>query len=389
MKTALICSSHIWLRARRPSIALPSICLLGMSILSGCEQAAEETAEEIVRPARLLEIIDPSLSLNRVFPGVVAAGDDAALAFRVSGRLADLPAKDKIGQFVEQGELLAALDPQDFEIAVNDAKASADLARANFNRAEQLVDAGHVSRLEYDQMRAAVGSAQARLDKAQADLSYTRLVAPFKARVAQVPVSNFESIQAKDPIVLLEATDSLDVEIQVPSSVVAVVPEEAKARFRTGQRREQSVLGIEFEGQAKRYEAWVKEWETTPNPATLAYRVVVTTPAPDGIEILPGADARVHLDLGALEAGSPEIVIPPEAVFAAEDQPLNSVDRFVWVVDPDAMTVHRRAIRIGDLSTAGLSVESGLSTGDTIVTAGVDFLTEGTRVRALSREAGL
>jgi RND family efflux transporter MFP subunit len=363
--------------------------LLVLITVWGCQKADQASNEKsIVRPAKIVEIADPSKELNRVFPGVVEAGDDAKLSFRVRGELVSLPAIGKIGKFVDEGELLAQIDARDFEIVLSDAKAAADLAEANYRRAKRLIDKGYISRLQFDQAEANVKSTRARLDRARADIRYTRLVAPFRARIAQVLVKNYESVRVNQPIVILETSDNLDVEIQVPNSLVAIIPEEAKARFRAGQRGE-NVLSVTFEGVPGKYPAFVKEWETRPDPDTLTYRLVVTAKPPQGQEILPGADAKVYLDLVKLGAVDPLIFVPPGAVFAAEDQPLASQERYVWKLNPETMTVSRHPVQIGELTPNGLIITKGLAAGDKIVAAGVHFLTEGTRVRELSREEGL
>ena len=72
----------------------------------------------------------------------------AELSFRVPGTIQELPVKE--GDRVEEGQLLAALDPTDFEIAVKDAQASFDRADSDYKRAQELVKKDFISRSDFD-----------------------------------------------------------------------------------------------------------------------------------------------------------------------------------------------------------------------------------------------
>ena len=358
--------------------------------LSACSQESDiENMPDPIRPAKIIEIQDPDDELERVFPGVVISSENTVLSFRVGGRLAKLPVDKKIGALVDSGDLLAALDPTDFKNALATAEASHALAEAQYKRAAQLIDKNFVSATEYDRLRARYRSQKAELSQARTNLAYTQLQAPFQGRIARVMVKNFESVKADQTIAILEDADKVDVVIQVSTSFMAQVPDEAKINYRSGDGGLQ-IFEIEFENQpGKRYPATVSELETKPDPGTLTYRTVVSMPVPEGAEILAGLNAKVHLNLTRLSAIDPHIQIPVEAVFAPDDQPLDERVAYVWLLNPESMTVSPQRIKIGSITPFGIDVEEGLEPGDRIIGAGVHFLKEGTQVRPLVREEGL
>jgi multidrug efflux pump subunit AcrA (membrane-fusion protein) len=100
--------------------------------------------------------------------------------------------------------------------------------------------------------------------------------------------------------------------------------------------------------------------------------------------------ASIITDLSKLlEEVADQLILPVEAVFAAEDQPLNSEERFVWKYNPDTQQVTRATVKVGELTTNGIIVTEGLSQGEQVVAAGVHFLKEGQKVRPMVRERGL
>lgn len=348
-----------------------------------------QTTAPVVRPAKIFVIQDPIEELARVFPGVVVAAEDTMLSFRVGGRLTSLPVDKQVGALVGLGDVLATLDPVDYKNALSNAEASFQLASAQFKRGSELVEDGYVSQTDFDRLKARYLSKQAELNQAKTNLGYTELQAPFRGRISTVLVKNFESVRPNQPIAILEDADKIDVEIQVPTSVMAQISDQVKAAYRA-RGQGQHVYDVEFENTpGQRYPAVVSESETRPDPTTLSYRTVVSMPRPEGVEVLAGLNAKVHLDLALLSEIRPRIHIPLEAVFNPENMPMEEGFGHVWLLDPNTMTISMRRVAIGPITEFGMVVSEGLEPDDSIVAAGVHMLTEGTQVRRMARELGL
>ena len=351
-------------------------------LLSACQQAAPPPAAEVARPAKMFSIEEAGSSLVRSFPGEVRATDEAELAFRVSGELVELPATR--GLSVSQGDLLARLDPSDYQALVQEQRAQYELAKSQLGRAEELVKRQLVSRSEYEQKLARFRVTQADLNRAQNNLDYTRILAPFDGIVARQLAENFESVAAGQVVLVLQTQDMLDIQVNIPESIISRVE-------RTEVNREPEPVQVRFDSiGTETYEALYKEHETQADPATLTYKVTFSLPPPEGLNVLPGMSATVIANLSRLfEEEATGIMVPIEAVFSAEEEPIDSPTRYVWKVDPESMRASRQGVKVGQLTGESIMVLEGLNVGETIIAAGVNAVTEDMLVRAMQREAGL
>ena len=176
---------------------------------------------------------------TRKLPGTVRATKRVDLAFQVSGPLIELPVKE--GQRVNRGDLIARIDPQDFETSLRNAKgtmarakASVDYAVAEYQRFRNVkaTDAGAVSdsqvHLKFTAQavaRAGLQSAEAGLAAAQDQLNYTQLRAPFTGLIARRLVDNYQEVTVKQPIVSLQNMTDIEVLVDVPESMMAPIRE--------------------------------------------------------------------------------------------------------------------------------------------------------------------
>jgi RND family efflux transporter MFP subunit len=336
----------------------------------------------VARPAKLFTVVGPNETMMRSFPGEVQASDEANMAFRVSGKLVEFPANR--GILVKQGDLLARLDPSDYQAEVNQTRAQYDLAVAQFNRMAELIDRQLVSQSEYDQREAMTKVRKSNLTHAENDLKYTRLIAPFDGVVARRMAENFENVTAGQVVLILQTKQMIDVIVDIPESIVARV-EKVRAE------RQPHTVQVRFGSSSDRtYAAEYKEHETNADPATLTFKVTFSLPAPEDLNVLPGMSATVIANLSELFAGdTTATLVPIEAIFSAEDQPLDADLRQVWIVDPDSMRTSRRDVKVGSLTGQNIAILEGLEAGDLIVSAGVIAVQEGMWVRPMERERGL
>ncbi|MGD8558549.1 MAG: efflux RND transporter periplasmic adaptor subunit [Gammaproteobacteria bacterium] len=352
-----------------------------MGSLSACgKDKGQDAKPEVVRPAKIVTVGEGTSGI-RTFPAEVKASERSELAFRVSGELKQLPAK--AGNKVEHGQLLAQLDQTDFKLRLDDRKAKYELAKAQYERADKLVKDRLIPISDFDKAKSNFLAAKADLELAKKDMDYTSLRAPFDGRVSRVLVKNFENVQAKEPIMVVQTVDAIDLEFYVPENIITKVREKPPE-----QRKGVDVKFDQFPD--KTFKAFGKEFDTEADPNTQAYRVIVTMKMPQGMQILPGMTATIVADISKiLEEDTDGLIVPVEAVFSAEDRPVHSDERFVWKYDPGSQQVSETAVRVGELTTNGIVITEGLSQGDKVVAAGVHFLKQGQKVRPMVRERGL
>lgn len=361
-------------------ILLPVLGL--MFITCSCyKDKDKQVKKEIVRPAKIILVRSGNSQTIHTFPAEVKASERSELAFRVSGELSKLPIK--AGDIVKIDQLLAQIDQANFKLRLDDRKGKYDLAKVQFERSNKLVKDLLIPISDFDKAKSHFLTAQVDLELSKQDMEHTTLRAPIDGRISKVYVKKHENIQAKQPIMVIQTQGTIDLEFYVPESIVAKVKKRKPDEVR--------LLEVKFDQFLdKTYKAKVKEFDTEADPKTQSYRVLATMKAPEGFNILPGMTATVIANSKELmNEDKSQIVLPVGAVFAAEEKDLNSEVRFVWKYDSSSGLVSRHPVKVGELTSDGIIIKSGISSGEQIVAAGVHFLKEGQKVRPLERERGL
>ena len=353
--------------------------LTAFSLLSGCKETSPEIAPEVIRPAKVFRVMSPDEAQIRRFPAQVQAAERAALAFRVSGELADLPAKP--GQDVKTGTILAKLDPADYQVNLDDRKARFALAKSQYARMKDLFDMGQTSKAQFDQAKAELDISQAALTAATSDLSYTELKAPFPGVVANVFAENHQPVNAGTTIVVLQARDQLEVNLEIPESIMVMLVERENKSYQPD---------VVFDALPEsRFKATYKEHTTQAVSGTGSYTVTLTLPRPQNLNVLPGMSASVYVDLNQVFSQRSELMlIPAHAVFQQAGQVQGSNQASVWLVKND-QTLTATPVEVGKLTSHGIEIKAGLKAGDEILESGVQQASEGMRIRPWLKERGL
>jgi len=149
--------------------------LATMSIIFslGCSEKVEVEKKTEIRPVKTILVAQPDSGGIRNFPGRVDANKKAELAFRVSGKVQELLAKE--GDLVKKGDVIAKLDPTDFQITVNNKRAFFSRSQKDFNRGKKLVKAGHISKVDFDKLESIFLSSKADLNLAKQQLPIPHL----------------------------------------------------------------------------------------------------------------------------------------------------------------------------------------------------------------------
>ena len=374
--------SALWSTLIRPGkVVLTALCLLAM--------AACDTPEAPPAPAKKVKAIqvgDISALVERSFPGRARAGQEVNLSFRVSGPLVEFPVN--VGDALQQGDLIARIDPTDFESRVQSmrgrlqqAVSAKDLAAAEFKRASDIrkKNADLISASEYDRRlgdrdstMAQVQELESALKLAEDDLAHTFMIAPFDGVIAATYVENFENVMAKRSIARMLDTDSIEVVVDIPERSISYAPYLLAATVSF-----EALPGVALE-------AAVKEIGSEASAVTRTYPVTLTMPQPEGMEIKPGMAASVKL-VGKLPEQMREVgmSIPATALFSGD----NARQSYVFIVNESSMTLEKREVELSLLSSTGVLVKSGLQAGDWLVVAGVHSVIEGQEVRILDATA--
>ena len=132
---------------RRGVLTLP--LLLALSLLSACDEPRRRPAvEPAVRPVRMMTIGEDANTRTFEFPGEIAATRSVQLGFEVPGQIIELPAEN--GLAVEEGALLARLDPSNYQSTLDSALAQRRAMRSAYARAKAIFNEGAGSQAEVD-----------------------------------------------------------------------------------------------------------------------------------------------------------------------------------------------------------------------------------------------
>lgn len=347
--------------------------LLPLLLLTACSEEAPLPPPES-RPVKTMLVGGVTAGNFRQFPGVVDAIQKADLSFRVQGKIIEVLVRE--GDRVGKGKVLAKLDPTDYQIVLNDRKASYATASANFERAKQLVAKEAISKVEHDQIRAEYHTAKANLNAAKQDLIYTSLTATFPGYIAKRHVENFEEVRRKQTVFTLQDISELEVKIDIPESLMIQLRRAKEPGKETVPEREMYAVFDQIKD--AKFPLRVKEISTTADPNTRTFQATLKMEQPAGHNVLPGMTATVFAEVFASEGDdSLSVLLPLSAVISDPDkQPT------VWIVDDTTMTVSSKLVKAGTMSVNGISV-SGLDLGERVVTAGAAFMREGMKVTLL------
>lgn len=373
------CDEGIGIMSRQ-ALKPPLILFLPLLVLqmSGCEQEPEKS--DFVRPVRAMKVQDAEGFMERKFPGRAAATQEINLAFQVPGKLTKRPVD--VGTEVKKGDLIAALDSSTYQAEVDRLKAelvAAKARRENANlqlgRQEKLLADGWTPAARVDVVRsqarqagadvAAVGAA---LKRAELDLSYATIAAPFSGIVSETFVENYQEVLAKQRIARLVDASQIEFWVSIPESLISLAP----------YARDITVEFDAFKGNP--LPARIKEIKKEASEVTRSYAVNLIMEQPGSFVVLPGM-------VGTASHGRLEL--PEDQQVAGYEIPLSAVynntgdQQFVWVVDPSSQTVSKRAITALEITTDGIKV-GGVNPGEIIVTAGVEYLREGQEVRLMN-----
>jgi membrane fusion protein, multidrug efflux system len=324
-----------------------------------------------VRPVKTMLVGGPVPITQRRYPGKVQAAQRVQLSFDVGGAIEELPVV--AGQRVAKGDVLAKLDPRDYQNTYNARKAVEEERRVNSERVREASTKGAATAKELDQALTTYETAKADTAIAQKALEDAVIHAPFSGVIAYTLVRQYQKVAAKEPIMSLQDPALLEIVIHLPEQVMAL---QAGQKGRTVDASFDFVPG-------RKFPMTVKEYATEADQATQTYAVTLAMPAPDNATILPGMSATVTVDtppiLGGESQGYP---LPLTAV------PADGAGKFfVWIVEPadkGLYAVRRSDVTVGPMTKEFVLVTAGVTPKQQVVTAGVHLLETGQRVRLLA-----
>ncbi len=288
---------------------------------------------------------------------------------------ADLPGTvDRInfdsGKPVEKGDILVELDTRQERAQLAQLEAQRDLAHTNFERSKQLVDAGVISRMDYDRATEDQTETEAKVAEVRATIQRKTIRAPFSGILGIRKVNLGQYLAGGSAIVSLQSLN--------PIYVNFGVPQDSAGRVSIG--RDLRINAEELPGQ--KFVGHVTAIDSIEDETTRNVQVQATLVNPQA-RLRPGMFVQVELVLGA---GRPVIALPATAINYAPYG--DSVYIVTDLKDPSGKTykgVHQQFVKIDGSRGDQVAIISGIKPGDEIVSSGVFKLRNGAAVQINNR----
>ncbi|MCP9626200.1 efflux RND transporter periplasmic adaptor subunit [Rhodopseudomonas palustris] len=336
-------------------------------LVAGCGKKAEQP--EPIRPV-LSMLVAPLEATSLAVVGTVEPQFRTDYGFRMLGRLIARPVN--VGDTVEKGQLLAAVDPFAAELAVRSALAELSTAQGQFanasntaNRQRTLIESGATTKATLDSAeqssaaaQAAVTRAQSNLTKAREQLSYTKLEAEYAGVVTAVGVQVGQIVNPGQTVVTVARPDIREAVIDVADELAGMlkIGTPLTVRLQLDQR-------IQAAGK-------VREVAPQADAVTRTRRVRITLEAPPDT-------FRLGSTITTLIPDKPRRGYPLPATAILTENGQSSV----WVIDPATKSVSKRKVQVVRDDDNSVEVTDGIKAGERVARAGVHQLKEGQRVR--------
>ncbi len=343
--------------------------------ITGCS-SEEPPHKEIIRPVKVVTIGSITDMEGQGYPAVTNPFQESDISFRVGGPLIKMNVIE--GAYVNKGDLVAEIDPRDYIIAEQSAKARFEQTKAEADRYKRLWQKGSVAKNDYDRKYANYLQAKAKWEDAVNNLKDTKLYAPFSGFYGPKLVDVGTEVKPQQPITTISDLSLIE--------VVTTIPEKLAVKFRNFDSY--SVIFDTYPN--KVFKATLKDLGKVPTPEGFTLTLYLdhknNPKDPNQIKITAGMSCRVNIKFKESSEEMNQLIVPTAAVFQGQTDKTPSV----WVLEGsgEIRTVKKQNVKLGGFAGKNyINITSGLKPGQQIIAAGAKRLVEGQKVKILDQNA--
>jgi len=351
-----------------------SVFILGVS-LCACtskQQKKESNSEAVpVTVGRVQRVQDrETISVSGT---ISTPNSPASVCFLVSGKVMSVGPRE--GEHVKKGQVLASIDPTDYQLPLAAVKAQADQARVGYERAEDefkrmkmLYDSKSLAPNDFQKYKAAYDSAKQQHEQVVASEKLTRkhltdgtLCAPTSGYIAKRSIEPGDTASPGRTVFEIVQMDTVEVNVGVPETDVHLV--------RIGQKADITVPALP----GKSFQGTVRVINVSADPSTRTFMTRISVPNREReLRIGMVAEATIRGDKMLSMATLPGDVVVRDPQGATQ----------VYIYFPDQKRVYAKRVEIGAVINKNVEIKSGLSGNELIVLAGQSKLRNGMTVAA-------
>lgn len=361
------------------------IIAAGLLLMTLMACSSSKTAEQTVSTPITVKIgkAQPIEGHEEVAVSGTIGSPDAPsnVSFLVSGKVIQVLPRE--GDYVRKEQLLASIDPTDYQQALTAATTQADMARIAFERAEDehrrmkmLFDSKSLAPNDYEKYKSAFESGRQQHEQSIAQekisrkrLTDTELRSPVNGYISKRSIEPGETASQGHPVFEIVNLDTVEVNVGVPETDVHLVRDSQKATITIPALPGESFNGV------------VRLVNVSADPGTRTFMARIGIPNPKHVlRIGMVAEARIRGDkiVKMLTAPIEAIVRDPQGA------------TMVYVYYPDQKRVYAKRIEIGALRGKDLAeIRSGLAGDEWIVLTAQTELRDGSAVSATEQQSGL
>lgn len=338
------------------------VACLAMGSLFSCKK---EIKEKPIDPVEVQVLQMGTVNQNTAntigYSGTIAADKKVSLVFQVPGTLQQLNVA--MGNFVQQGALIAAIDPTTYQNQYKAREAQASLAKQNYERINEVYQKGSIAEIRMLEAKSQFEQATAAATAAYQNVKHTKITAPFSGYIGSKMMEAGDVANPGMPVVQLLDIDKVKATVTIPSTEINHL-----------KRGDTTTVQID-DLHNKQFTGVVTEVAIEANRMTPAYTAKITIANTDKV-IKPGMACEVLI--GDAASKNSAMVLPVNCVSVTE-----SGENFVYVVNTQKQVAERRTVTVGQLYSNGIAITQGITANDLVITSGYHKLTNGTPVKVI------
>jgi membrane fusion protein (multidrug efflux system) len=342
------------------------------ALLAGCSHQTPPAAAPESPKVSVVTVRAQSVPVSSELPGRVVAYRSAEVRPQVSGII--LKRLFVEGSEVKAGQQLYQIDPAPYKATYDSAVAAEASARALEERYKPLVEANAVSKQDYDNALASHLQAQAAVEAARINLTYTKVLSPISGRIGRSFVTEGALVTANQSPALaaVQQLDPVYVDVTQPSSTLLRLRREAAAGLLKQNSSGQTRVSLRLEDGSDYAHAGTLEFsEVTVDQGTDSVTLRGLMPNPERL-LLPGMFVRELIQEGV----RPDAVLAPQQGISHDQKG----DPTALVVDA-GNTVELRLLQTDRAVGDQWLVSSGLKPGDRLIVEGLQLIAPGAKVQ--------